>query len=88
MKDNLEAVLKEVAERLKDGRALSRTVDVAIPVRDLARQQANLERKFRHLVRNALDEEAADKVVALVRELENQPDLGALLRACSASART
>jgi 2-methylcitrate dehydratase PrpD len=69
--------------RLKDGRTVSRTVDVAIPVRDLAAQQEKLERKFRHLTRGALGDERAERVIGLCRNLEREPDLGDLLAACS-----
>jgi len=69
--------------RLKDGREVSRTVDVAIPERDLDAQQARLEAKFRHLTRDALTAEAGDAVVGLCRRLDREPDVGALLRACA-----
>ena len=69
--------------RLTDGRTLSRTVNVAIPVRDLPAQQAKLEHKFRHQVRNVLSPRAADEVVAMVRDLDRQPDVKGLLRACA-----
>jgi 2-methylcitrate dehydratase PrpD len=72
--------------RLKDGRELARTVDVAIPARDLPAQQARLERKFRHLAGHGLRPEAAEQVIEVCRGLEHEPDLGRLLaaaRACS-----
>jgi 2-methylcitrate dehydratase PrpD len=75
-----------ITVRLRDGRSLSRTVDVAIPVRDLPAQQEKLERKFRHLVRNALTEDAAERVVAICRDLEHEPDLGGLMNACAGIA--
>ncbi len=69
--------------RLKDGRELSRTVDVAIPETDLGLQQDKLERKFRHLTRDALSSAAAERVVEICRGLEREPDLNRLLRTCS-----
>jgi 2-methylcitrate dehydratase PrpD len=71
-----------VEVRLKDGRQVSRTVDVAIPARDLAAQQEKLERKFRHLTRAALGPAAADEVIDICRTLESHPDLGRLLTLC------
>lgn len=79
---NAAAAGSTVEVRLKDGRHLSRTVDVAIPARDLAAQQEKLERKFRHLTRAALGPAAADEVIEICRTLENQPDLGRLLTLC------
>ena len=72
-----------VTIRLKDGRAFSRTVDVAIPETNLSAQQDKLERKFRHLARNGLDPKAVDEIVKITRTLEREPDLSRLLRACS-----
>lgn len=69
--------------RLKDGRVLSRTVNVAIPAVDLAAQQQSLERKFRHQVRDVLGPEGAERAIALVRALDDQPDLGALIALCA-----
>jgi 2-methylcitrate dehydratase PrpD len=69
--------------RLRDGRAYSRTVDVGVPERDLDRQQAKLERKFRHLTREALWPGAADEVVAICQRLEEEPTLERLMRAIS-----
>jgi len=71
-----------VTLKLKDGRVLSRTVDVAIPERDLAAQQEKLEHKFRHLARSGLDPDAVDEIVETCRSLDSEPDLGRLLRAC------
>lgn len=67
-----------VTVRLKDGRTLSRTGDVSQPLRDLARQQDKLERKFRHLTVAALGGKA-DEVIGLCRDLERLPDLGGLI---------
>jgi 2-methylcitrate dehydratase PrpD len=67
-----------VTVRLKDGRTLSRAGDVSQPLRDLAAQQDKLERKFRHLTASALGS-GADEAIALCRELETLPDLGALI---------
>jgi 2-methylcitrate dehydratase PrpD len=72
-----------VGVRLRDGRRVSRTVDVAIPERDLDAQQARLERKFRHLSRRALTPAAAETVVEIVRGLDGEPDLTRLMRALS-----
>jgi 2-methylcitrate dehydratase PrpD len=76
-----------VTVRLKDGRALSRTVDVAIPETNRSAQQAKLEHKFRHLARNDLDASAVERIVEICRNLEREPDLGGLLRACSHAVR-
>jgi 2-methylcitrate dehydratase PrpD len=71
-----------VTVRTKDGRELSRTGDVSQPLRNLAAQQAKLERKFRHLASGALGEARADRVIALCGSLETQPDLGELVGIC------
>lgn len=73
--------------RLRDGRQASRTADVAIPDRDLARQQVRLERKFRVLAAKALTDEAVEEVLSLMRTLDAEPDLERLLGACLAGRR-
>jgi 2-methylcitrate dehydratase PrpD len=72
-----------VQVRLKDGRQLTSTADVAIPVRDLPLQQKKLEHKFRHLVRHVLHDRAAERVVEMLRNLEHEANLGSLMKACS-----
>ncbi|HEY3887232.1 MAG TPA: MmgE/PrpD family protein [Caulobacteraceae bacterium] len=67
---------------LKDGRTLTETVDVARPVRDLDAQQAQLERKFRHLAEPALGPAAATQIIDICRTLEAAPDLAGLLTLC------
>jgi 2-methylcitrate dehydratase PrpD len=67
-----------VTVRLRDGRELSRAGDVSQPLRDLAAQQAKLERKFRHLATPALGAAGVEEAIALCRELETLPDLGRL----------
>jgi hypothetical protein len=68
-----------VTVRLKDGRSLSRIGDVSQPLRDVAAQQAKLERKFRHLAGKALGPDRAEAVIGFCRELETQPSLGELI---------
>jgi MmgE/PrpD C-terminal domain len=67
---------------LKDGRILAETVDVARPVRDLDAQQAQIERKFRHLAEPALGAPAAARIIEICRNLEAAPDLAGLLALC------
>jgi 2-methylcitrate dehydratase PrpD len=74
-----------VSVRLKDGRTLSRTGDVSQPLRDLAAQQAKLERKFRHLATAALGEGGVEEAIGLCRTLEAQPNLGRLAALLSTS---
>lgn len=69
---------------LKDGRVLAETVDVARPVRDLDAQQAQLERKFRHLAEPAVGASAATQIIEICRTLEAAPDLDSLLGLCRA----
>jgi 2-methylcitrate dehydratase PrpD len=76
-----------VTVTLADGRELSRTADVGIPVRDLGAQQAKLERKFRHLVRDVLEDRAASAVVEICRDLDREPNLRRLMQACSDGLR-
>jgi 2-methylcitrate dehydratase PrpD len=68
--------------RLKDGSTLSRTANVATPVGDLARQQAMLERKFRHLATAALGSERVEQVIGICKQLEHETDVSALLTLC------
>ena len=72
-----------VTVQTTDGRRLSHTVDVAIPVRDLPSQQDKLERKFRHLGRKGCVPGAVDEIVETCRNLDREPDLGRLLGACA-----
>ena len=67
---------------LKDGRALAETVDVARPVRDLGAQQAQIERKFRHLAEPAVGPAAAAQIIEICRNLEATPDVCGLLALC------
>ncbi len=67
---------------LTDGRTLSETVDVARPARNLDAQQAQLERKFRHLAEPALGAAVASRTIAICRNLEAAPDLAELLALC------
>ena len=71
--------------RLKDGRDLARTVDVAIPERDLPTQQTRLERKFRHLARHGLKPDAAERLIEICRSLDRELDLSGLLAAAGAA---
>ena len=73
-----------VTVRLKDGRKLSRTGDVSQPLRDLAAQQAKLERKFRHLATRRARRGGGRKRSRLCRTLEAQPDLGGSRHCCAA----
>ena len=68
-----------VTVTLKDGRALTRTGDVSQPMRDLAAQQAKLERKFRHLATPALGAAGAAEVTELCGALDRLPDLTRLV---------
>lgn len=71
---------------LHDGRSFARTVDVAQPVRDLAEQQAKLERKFRHLVGGQLGPERAEGILQTVARLECEPNLRGLMGLVDARA--
>jgi 2-methylcitrate dehydratase PrpD len=72
-----------VTVRLKDGRTLSRTGDVSQPMRDLAAQQAKIEHKFLHLAVPAIGEGATEQVIAILRDLERQPDVRSLMSICA-----
>lgn len=71
--------------RLKDGRVLADTVDVAKPVRDLAAQQAQIERKFRHLAEPAVGAARASEIVQICGSLESARDVAGLLALCRPS---
>jgi len=75
-----------VAVRLKDGRTLSRTGDVSQPMRDLDAQQAKIERKFRHLAVPAIGEGATERAIAILGDLERQPDVRTLMGLCAGAA--
>lgn len=67
---------------LKDGQVLADTVDVAKPVRDLAFQQAQIERKFRHLAEPAAGAATASEIIDICRNLETQPNVIRLMQLC------
>jgi 2-methylcitrate dehydratase PrpD len=67
---------------LKDGRRLSRTVNVAIPMRDLDAQQARVERKFMHLAERVVGRARADEIASACRDLDQFPSIGRLLEIC------
>ncbi|HVN01664.1 MAG TPA: MmgE/PrpD family protein [Caulobacteraceae bacterium] len=67
-----------VTVRLSDGRTLFRTGDVSQPMRDLAAQQAKLERKFRAVAGPALGART-DEAIGLVRDLDRLPNLSGLM---------
>lgn len=75
-----------VAVRLKDGRTLSRTGDVSQPMRDLDAQQAKIERKFRHLAVPAIGEGGTERAIAILGDLERQPDVRTLMGLCAGAA--
>lgn len=64
---------------LKDGRRLAHTANVAIPERDLAAQQAKIDRKFLHLATPALGATKADALRHAVSELERADTLSPVL---------
>jgi len=72
-----------VTARLKDGRTLTRIGDVSQPMRDLPAQQAKIERKFRHLAVPAIGEGATERVIAILGDLERQPDVRTLMSICA-----
>ncbi len=66
------------------GERFSDAVNVAIPMRDLETQWAKLERKFHVLVDHRIGEAQAAELVACIKSLDQQDDLGdffSLLRA-------
>jgi len=66
----------------RDGRTLSRVGDVSQPMRDLAAQQAKLERKFLNLAGRVLGEARARETAAMVGRLETLESVGPLLDLC------
>ena len=71
-----------VEVELKDGQVLADTVDVAKPVRDLAFQQAQIERKFRHLAEPAVGAATASEIIDICRNLETRPNVFRLMQLC------
>ena len=72
-----------VTVTLKDGRSLSRTGDVSQRMRDLPAQQDKVERKFRHLAVPAIGNGATEQAIAMLRDLERQTDVRALMALCA-----
>ena len=68
-----------VEVRLKDGRVFTRTEDTGHPMRDLDRQQEKLELKFRRLVTPVVGAERADAIVAMLKRLDDEPDVHGLV---------
>lgn len=66
----------EVVVRLRDGREVSETLDVGIPMTDLDAQWARLESKFRALVTPILGGERTEKLITVCRNLDNVEDVG------------
>jgi len=50
---------------------------------ELAAQQAKIEHKFRHLAVPAIGEGASEQVIAILRDLERQPDVRSLMSICA-----
>lgn len=70
----------EVVVKLRDGREISETTDVGIPMTDLDAQWARLESKFRALVSPILGEERTGKLAQLCRNLDNVEDIGEVMK--------
>jgi 2-methylcitrate dehydratase PrpD len=73
----VEPSAKDLASRvevlLKDGRHFEHTANVAIPVRDLPKQQEKLERKFLQLAGEVVGRNVANEIRMLVRQFEHVP---------------
>ena len=70
----------EVVVKLRDGRELSETTDVGIPMTDLDAQWAKLESKFRALVSPILGEERTARLAQLCRTLDSVEDVGEVMK--------
>lgn len=77
----------EVTVELRDGKILTKHVDVGIPAKDLAAQQEKLTAKFARLVEPVLGDAAVQAVVDGVAALDEAPSIGALLATTTRSSR-
>jgi 2-methylcitrate dehydratase PrpD len=67
--------------RLKDGRTLTRHIENAIGSLERPMSDAALDAKFRDLAEGILPKPQTDRLIALCRAIEKQPDAGAVARA-------
>jgi 2-methylcitrate dehydratase PrpD len=67
---------------LSDGRRLTQSADVGLPLEDLELQQAKLERKFKYLVEPILGTERAAEIIEAVRKLETIGRIDQLMAMC------
>ena len=75
-----------VTIRTSDGQTYDAAANVAIPMRDLEAQWRKLEAKFTTLATPVIGRAAAETVAGMCRNLEAEPDIGALTRALGVSA--
>jgi 2-methylcitrate dehydratase PrpD len=71
---------------LTTGEVLAQAANVAEPLRDLERQQALLERKFRHLVEPVRGEPGVNELIRAVSRLDGTATVGDLPSLCAADA--
>lgn len=77
-----EHIANRVTIRLKSGRSVSRQVDDPLGHPRNPMKEVDIEAKFRGLVGGRLNPAQAGKVLDFVWSLEEQSDLGPLVRAC------
>ena len=70
----------ELNIKLINGRELSTTADVGLPATDLDAQEARLIDKFTRLANPVIGQDRATTTINLVRDLENQNNIDALMK--------
>ena len=71
----------ELNIKLINGQKLSTTADVGLPATDLDAQEARLIGKFTRLANPVIGQDRATTTINLVRDLENQNNIDALMKA-------
>jgi 2-methylcitrate dehydratase PrpD len=72
-----------IVARLRDGRTVEHIVDYASGSLQNPLSDRQLDEKFTDLVEPVLGRDKAVELIGIARDLENQPDLGGLLRAAT-----
>ena len=69
----------DVSMELKDGRQIKASINVGIPAKDVAAQEAKLEAKFNSLVEPVLGRAKAKTALDMIKRFEQLPSLKGLM---------
>ncbi len=78
-RQDYQSFFSEVVVHQKDGKVLRQEFDIGEPMRDLAEQQAKLEKKFRALATPLIGADKVDSMVSAITGLEDQVVMSGLL---------